>query len=46
MSQREVADVFGVSHASIYAIELKAMRKVKKILDEKGLTFDDLIGRL
>ena len=44
MTQEEVAQVLNVKREGISQVEKRAMKKVKAILKEKGLTFEDLIG--
>jgi DNA-directed RNA polymerase sigma subunit (sigma70/sigma32) len=44
MTQEEVAQVLNVRREGISQVEKRAMKKVKAILKEKGLTFEDLIG--
>jgi DNA-directed RNA polymerase sigma subunit (sigma70/sigma32) len=44
MTQEEVAQVLNVKREGISQVEKRAMKKVKAILKEKGLTFEDFIG--
>ena len=43
MTQEEVAQVLNVKREGISQVEKRAMKKVKAILKEKGLTFEDLV---
>jgi orotate phosphoribosyltransferase-like protein len=43
MTHQEIADELKVKREGISMIEKRAMKKVKAILKEKGLTFEDLI---
>lgn len=46
MTQQEVSDAMGISRAMVNVIETDAKRKVKKMLAERGLTLDDLVGAM
>ena len=43
MTHQEIADELKIKREGISQIEKRAMKKVKAILREKGLTFEDLI---
>jgi DNA-directed RNA polymerase sigma subunit (sigma70/sigma32) len=43
MTHQEIADELNIKREGISQIEKRAMKKVKAILREKGLTFEDLI---
>ena len=43
MTHQEIADELNIKREGISQIEKRAMKKVKAILKEKGLTFEDLI---
>lgn len=43
MTHQEIADELKVKREGISMIEKRAMKKVKAILKEKGLTFEDLV---
>lgn len=43
MTHQEIADELKVKREGISMIEKRAMKKVKAILREKGLTFEDLV---
>lgn len=43
MTHQEIADELKVKREGISMIEKRAMKKVKAILKEKGLGFDDLV---
>jgi DNA-directed RNA polymerase sigma subunit (sigma70/sigma32) len=44
MTHQEIADALKVERAGISQVEKRAMKKVKAILKEKGLTLEDFIG--
>lgn len=44
MTQQEVSDAMGISRAMVNVIETDAKKKVKKMLAERGIKLDDLIG--
>lgn len=44
MTQQEVADAFGISRPQIGSIEARAMKKFKKLLEERGYKMEDLLG--
>jgi len=44
MTQQEVADAFGISRPQIGSIEARAMKKFKKLLEERGYKLEDLLG--
>ena len=43
MTLREIAELEGVSHQCIAEILDRALRKVKKILDKRGIKLEDLL---
>ena len=43
MTHQEIADELKIKREGVSALEKRAMKKVKAILKEKGLTFEDLI---
>ena len=43
LTHQEIADKLKVERGGVSQIEKRAMKKVKAILREKGLTFDDLV---
>jgi DNA-directed RNA polymerase specialized sigma24 family protein len=43
MTHQEIADKLKVKREGVSSMEKRAMKKVKAILKEKGLTFDDLV---
>jgi transcriptional regulator len=43
MTHQEIADKLKIERAGISMIEKRAMKKVKALLKEKGLTFEDLV---
>jgi len=43
MTHQEIADELKVKREGVSSMEKRAMKKVKAILKEKGLTFDDLV---
>ena len=43
MTHQEIADELKVKREGISSMEKRAMKKVKAILKEKGLTFEDLV---
>ena len=46
MTQDEVAQVLGVSREYVASIEKDAKIKALKILQKRGLKFDDLVGAM
>ena len=46
MTQDEVAKVLGVSRENIAMIEKMAKIKALRILESRGLKFDDLVGAM
>lgn len=46
MTQREVALALNISAISVCDIERAALKKLKKILDEKNIKLNDLVGYL
>lgn len=44
MSHEEVAFVMGVNRKTVQQIEEVALRKLRRLLDESGLDFDDLVA--
>ena len=44
MTHQEIADYFGTSRAAVSQIEISALRKLKKALEEKGYTMEDFLG--
>lgn len=44
LTHQEIADELNVKREGISQVEKRAMKKVKAILKEKGLTFEDFIG--
>lgn len=43
MTLKEIAEAEGVSHQYIAEVLERAMRKIKKILDKRGLKFEDIL---
>ena len=43
MTHQEIADELKIKREGVSALEKRAMKKVKAILKEKGLTFEDLV---
>ena len=43
MTHEEIANKLNIKREGISQTEKRAMKKVKAILKEKGLTFDDLV---
>jgi DNA-directed RNA polymerase sigma subunit (sigma70/sigma32) len=43
LTHQEIADELNIKREGISHIEKRAMKKVKAILKEKGLTFEDLV---
>lgn len=43
MTHQEIADELKIKREGVSALEKRAMKKVKAILREKGLTFEDLV---
>jgi DNA-directed RNA polymerase sigma subunit (sigma70/sigma32) len=43
MTHQEIADKLKIERGGVSQIEKRAMKKVKAILKEKGLTFKDLV---
>lgn len=44
MTQDEVAAALGLTRQTINLIEINAKRKIKNILEQRGITLDDLVG--
>lgn len=44
MNQREVAEVLGVSRVLVQKIEERAIQKILKILQERRIKKEDLLG--
>lgn len=44
MSHEEIAFVMGVNRKTVQQIEEVALRKLRRILDESGLEFEDLVA--
>ena len=45
MTHQEIADELKVERGGVSQIEKRAMKKVKAILKEKGLGFEDLVEK-
>ena len=45
MTHQEIADALKVERAGISQVEKRAMKKVKAILKEKGIAFEDLVEK-
>ncbi len=45
-SQQEIADALGMARGSISMIENRALRKLRKLLEEEGRTFEDFMDML
>jgi transcriptional regulator len=45
MTQQEVADALGIERSYVGSIEARAKEKVRMILEQRGITFNDLIWR-
>lgn len=45
MSHQEMADELGVSRAAVSDMEKRALRKLKKELEKRGLTMEDFFGK-
>ena len=43
MSLREIANELGVTHQTVSEILARAIKKVRKILDQKGISHQDLL---
>ena len=41
MTHQEIADQFGISRAAVSDMEKKALRKLRKVLDKHGYTWED-----
>lgn len=44
MTHQEIANYFGTSRAAVAQLETSALRKLKRVLDEKGYTMEDFFG--
>lgn len=44
MNQREVAERLGVSRALVQKIEERALKKIRRLLAERGIKSDDFLG--
>lgn len=44
MNQRQVAEALGVTRTAVQQAERRAFRKIKKILSERGITMEHLLG--
>lgn len=44
MTQKEVAEVFGVTRNYIQQVEKRAMEKVRKEMKKRGLKIEDYLG--
>jgi DNA-directed RNA polymerase specialized sigma24 family protein len=44
MSQREIGAALNISATCVMDTERRAMKKIKKILEERGIKIEDLIG--
>ena len=44
MTHQEIADYFGTSRAAVSQIEISALRKLKKVLEDRGYTMEDFLG--
>jgi DNA-directed RNA polymerase sigma subunit (sigma70/sigma32) len=44
MTHQEIADHFGTSRAAVSQLEISALRKLKRALEEKGYTMEDFFG--
>ena len=45
MTHQEIADELKIKREGVSSMEKRAMKKVKAILKEKGLTFEDLVTK-
>jgi transcriptional regulator len=45
LSQKEIAERLGISRARVGQIELVAMRKLKRLAEERGINLLDVVGR-
>jgi transcriptional regulator with XRE-family HTH domain len=45
MTQQEVADALGMERSYVGQVEARAKEKVRKLLEQRGITFNDLIWR-
>mgnify|MGYP006273886049 CR=1 FL=1 len=45
MTHQEISDVLGISRAAVSDMEKRALRKLKKVLDKRGITIDDFFGK-
>lgn len=43
MTLQEIAKVEGISHQAIAEILQRAMKKMQKVLEQKGLTLEDFV---
>jgi DNA-directed RNA polymerase specialized sigma subunit len=44
MNQRQVAEALGVTRTAIQQAERRAFKKIKKILNERGIKLEHLLG--
>jgi DNA-directed RNA polymerase specialized sigma24 family protein len=45
MTQQEVADALGMSRPHVGSVEARAKEKVRMLLEQRGISFNDLIWR-
>ena len=45
MTQQEVADALGMERSYVGQVEARAKEKVRRILEQRGITFNDLVWR-
>jgi len=45
MTHQEISEVLGVSRAAVSEMEKTALRKLKKVLDKRGMTINDFFGK-
>lgn len=43
MTQKEIADVLGISRVAVYQIEVRAFKKIRKALRKRKIKFEDLL---
>jgi DNA-directed RNA polymerase specialized sigma subunit len=43
LSQQEIADILGVSRARVSFLERQALKKLRKVAEEQGLTLEVLL---
>jgi len=44
MTHQEIADYFGTTRAAVSQLEISALRKLKKVLEDRGYTMEDFLG--